>query len=515
MMMDDKWTIAVATSANESRPHMAKALLGAGTIRLDAHSTRPLFRQIYDGIRNAILSADLPRGARLPSTRDLADQLTVSRMTVVNAYDQLVAEGYLTSRAGSGTFVSGDLPDEHRLVRFGSDAARQMPSAIEEADIELSAMGLRMVQQFDELSPRIRDESALFWLGVPALDEFPVDVWARLCRHRARELSPRDLAYGEFAGYVPLREAICEYTQALRGVRCQADQVIITAGAQQAIDVAARLLLNPGDRALFEDPGYRRARASIAATGARIIPVAIDANGAAVSLRTGEARLVYVTPSHQFPMGVTMSIERRMELLAWAHKYSATIIEDDYDSLYHYAHHPIPSLQGLDNSQRTIYIGSLSKVLFPALGMGYVIVPPTLVKAFEAALKYVSRPPSRFLQMVVHDFIKLGHFERHIRRMRKVHERRRTALVESISQHLARKLKIIGSSAGLHCAARILTRHKDTKLVQRAEHLGIQVDALSRMSVTANPDHNGLIFGFASGTAREIKARVRKIASVF
>lgn len=290
---------------------------------------------------------------------------------------------------------------------------------------------------------------------------------------------------------------------------------MITAGAQQAIDVATRLLLNPGDRVLFEDPGYRRARAAITATGARIIPIPIDANGAVVSSRTGNARMVYVTPSHQFPMGVTMSIERRMELLAWADKYTATIIEDDYDSVYHYAHHPIPSLQGLDNSQRTIYIGSLSKVLFPALGMGYVIVPPLLVKAFEAALKYVSRPPSRFLQMVVHDFMELGHFERHIRRMRKVHEQRRTALVESISQHLGGKLEIIGSEAGLHCSARILTRHKDTKLVQRIEHLGIQVDALSRMSITANPDHNGLIFGFASGTAREIKARIRKIASVF
>lgn len=494
---------------------MAKAMLGAGTIRLDSRRNEPLFRQIYDGIRNAILSGDLTRGTSLPSTRSLADQLTVSRMTVVNAYDQLLAEGYLTARAGSGTFVSHDLLDDHRLIRFGSDGTLQLSPAVEDVDIELSATGLRMVQQFDDLNSGTRDESALFWLGVPALDEFPVDVWTKLCRHRATTLSASDLAYGEFVGYGPLRKAICEYAKTFRGVRCQPEQVMITAGAQQAVDVAARMILDSGDRVLFEDPGYRRARASIAATGASIIPIPIDANGATVSLRTGSAQMIYVTPSHQFPMGVTMSIERRMELLAWAHKHNATIIEDDYDSAYHYAHHPIPSLQGLDNAQRTIYVGSMSKVLFPALGMGYVIVPPLLVKAFEAALKYVSRPPSCFLQMVVYDFMQLGHFERHIRRMRKVHEQRRTALVESISQHLGGKLEIIGSEAGLHCAARILTRHKDTKLVQRIEQLGIQVDALSRMSFTANPDHNGLIFGFASGTVRDIKARVRKIASVF
>ena len=496
---------------------MAVTFVGAGIVKLDARKKQPIFRQIYDGIRDAILTTRLAKGAPLPSSRELAKELNVSRMTVVNAFDQLIAEGYLASRRGSGTFVSWELPEERQMVRFRPTPTRTSVAAKSSAKSYLSKRG-NFYRQQSEWIPSIADQLKPFCPGVPALDEFPMEIWNKLGRQRQKQSSAEELSYGDPAGYRPLRKAISKYVQEYRGVRCDPDQVMIVAGTQQAIEVASKLLLDPGDEVLFEDPGYRTARCAIAANGGKIVPMPVDQQGADVESgfrRAPGARMIYVTPSHQYPMGVTMSIERRMELISWAQRNRSIIIEDDYDSEYRYAQHPIPSLQGLDSADQTIYIGSFSKVIFPALSMGYAIVPKPIASTFSAALGLVSRPPSKQNQIILYDFIRLGHFGRHLRRMRKIHQLRRTALIDSIEQHLGDKLQIIGADAGLHATARVLTKHNDSTLARRIDSLGVVIRNLSAYSYSKKNSHNGLIFGFACATPKQLKHAVVKVATVF
>ncbi len=493
---------------------------GSGIVKLDGRLKRPMFRQIYDSIRDAILDGRLSKNFALPSSRDLAAELGVSRMTVVSAYDQLTAEGYLTSAVGRGTFVSDELPEEHQLVRF----QKRKKSAIESTHPTgpyLSSVGRRYLQERDSLPNFMAGTLKPFRLGVPALDQFPIDAWNQLNRKRWKQFSAGDLSYGHPAGYEPLRKSIAEYVQAFRGVKCDHHQVMVLSGTQQAIDVTAKLTLGPGDPVLFENPGYRTARAAIRAMGAEIVPMPIDENGAMIGegiRRSPKARMVYVTPSHQFPMGVTLSIERRMELIEWASRQNAIIIEDDYDSEYRYAQRPIPSLQGLDSSQRTVYIGSFSKVVFPALSIGYAVVPPGLANAFETALAIVGRPPSILDQVILNDFIKEGHFGRHLRRMRKVHQQRRTTLVDSIESKLGDKLRIVGSDAGLHCTARLLSNQRASLVADRIREAGVTIRDISEYEcVMTHPEErtNGLVFGFACATPGQIQSAVRTIIDCF
>ena len=504
---------------------MNKEILGAGVVVLDRRKKKPLHRQLYEGIRDAIHSGNLKPGAALPATRSLANQLTISRMTVINAYDQLIAEGYLMTRPGSGTFVSTELPDERKMGRcFQGPKSRGTNSFSKvggkSAALELSVRGRRMTALGEgaRSSTTSRKSPGLFSLGVPALDEFPLDAWTKIYRDRGRGLESVDLKHQEAAGWMPLRRAISEFTKAFRGVRCEPGQIFITAGTQQAIDITARMLLDTGDAVLVEDPGYWRAKAAFQANGATLKPLPVDANGASVRAcgsAAKRAKMIYVTPSHQMPTGVTMSIDRRIELLDWAQEQNATIIEDDYDSVYSYAQPPIPSLQGLDGFQRTFYIGSLSKLLFPSLGLGYVIVPPPLTRSFEKVFKIIGRTPSLLVQQVVHDFVQQGHLERHMRRMRKLYEKRHSALVEAIGKYLPGKLRLIGADAGLDHAAQVLTGEEDIVIAQRIGELGICVQALSIDSIEKLPEHNGLVFGFGCGTSKEITDGIRRIAPAF
>ena len=500
---------------------METTFFGSGIVRLDGRKKEPMFRQIYHSIRLAILNGELSKGFALPSSRDLASELGVSRMTVVSAYDQLTAEGYLTSAVGRGTFVSEELPEEHLLVRFHRPDETAEPVPKKSSGPWLSKSGKRFLAEKTSLPEFLKGCLKPFRPGVPALDQFPIETWARLCRQRWKQFSAADLSYGHPAGHLPLRKSIAEYVQAFRGVRCDHTQVMVVSGTQQAIDVTTRLVLEPGDQVLFENPGYRTARAAIAAAGARVVPMPIDRNGAVIEqgIRRGpRARLAYVTPSHQFPMGVTLSIERRMELIDWARENRAIIIEDDYDSEYRYAQRPIPSLQGLDQSERTVYIGSFSKVVFPSLSIGYAIVPRPMVDAWETALAIVGRPPSIPDQIILNDFIRQGHFGRHLRRMRKVHQQRRTALVESIDEYLHDKLEIVGSDAGLHCTARLPGGTPAAAVAARIADRGIVMRDLEEYELPGTPDAektNGLIFGFACGTPAQIRTAIRNIRDCF
>jgi len=504
---------------------MAAPFLVLDIVRVDARKNEPIYRQIYSSIRNAILTGKLGKSDPLPSTRELAVQLGLSRMTVVNAYDQLTAEGYLTSTVGSGTFVSEDLPEEQQMVKFRSAI---QPAASEKTVASSATYLSKAGKQFEAAqssAPEFLPGKLLpFRPGVPALDEFPKETWSKICRTHWKSFSDQDLSYGHSAGYLPLRKSIAEYVRAFRGVRCTQDQVMIVSGTQQAIDVSSRLLVDPGDKVLFENPGYPTARAALLAAGAKVVPMPVDKTGARVDDGIGrapDARMVYVTPSHQYPLGVTLPIERRMELINWAQQNNSLIIEDDYDSEYRYAQKPIPSLQGLDQAERTVYIGSFSKTIFPALGIGYAVVPPAIIPAFESALGLVARPPAMLDQIILNDFIEQGHFGRHLRRMRKIHQERRTVFVESVSELLDDKLEIVGSDAGLHCTAFLNTQEKDTDVAKRISDAGVIIRSLSDYCVaepgtkTDSTVRNGLIFGFACAKPTQIRNAVKRIVGCF
>ncbi|MEO5815278.1 MAG: PLP-dependent aminotransferase family protein [Gemmatimonadaceae bacterium] len=434
-------------------------------ILVDAAQREPLHRQLYDAIRVAIVSGQLPAGSRLPSSRALASDTGVSRATVGVAFDQLRAEGYVEARTGSGTFVRAGLPDDalHTRRRRQSPSQRAKP-AMAEAPTPRVPPALVQVHSL----PVHQTAPIAFVTGMPALDLFPAALWAKLSARRWRgavgEAGARLLNYANSAGYYPLRRAIATYVGLARGVRCEAEQVIVTAGAQQALDLAARVILRPGDSVWLEDPGYFGAKAAFEAARACIVPVPVDSEGLDAS--AGEAldpaaRLACVSPSHQFPLGATLSMRRRLALLDWAARAGAWVIEDDYDGEFRYVGRPLASLQGLDADRsagaqlstvngRVLYIGTFSKTLCPALRLGYLIVPPLLVDSFVAAkAAAVGHTPS-VEQAVLTDFIEEGHYARHVRRMRLIYAQRQAALVAAAATHLAQWVDVRPSPAGMH-----------------------------------------------------------------
>lgn len=497
--------------------------LDLNLVRLDRRKSIPLTTQLYDSLRDAIQAGQLPKRFRLPSTRELAVQLSISRTTVINAFDQLVAEGYLVSSVGQGTHVSHRLPEEDLMAKFHrserkSEQKERASSPKEVAKLD-SSFGLA-VAEIDLSHLSVSNELKPFRAGVPALDEFPVALWSRLVRKIWRDMDFQDLSYGDAAGHLPLRKAIANYVRGFRGVRCSDDQVMIVNGTQQALDIATRLVMGPGDKVLFESPGYPRAKSAFQSLEVHLVHVPVDQNGMNVAKAvefSPDAKLAYVTPSHQFPLGVTMTIERRMQLIDWANQHQSLIIEDDYDSEFCYSHRPIPSLQGLDSGDRTIYIGSFSKVIYPSLGIGYAIVPPGVVDRFRNVLGLVGRPPSKIDQMVLTEFIEAGHFARHLRRMRTVHKARRSALIDALQQQLGDVLKIIGTDAGLHLTALLDAKWNDRAVAHKAADLGVLIKPLS---VFFDDDQqsdlrNGLVFGFASSTPSQIRGAIRKLQPIF
>jgi GntR family transcriptional regulator/MocR family aminotransferase len=475
-------------------------------LAIDRDSDRPLYRQVYEGYREAILDGRLKAGERLPSTRRLAEELGLSRFPVLAAFDQLLAEGYCEGRVGAGTFVAASLPEEAvapgRRSGPGRPQGRRGPRCLAQGPVAQLAR-----PSFARRGP------GAFSVGGVAVEHFPFRVWsALLCRH-ARSLGPDGVHYGPALGRPALREAIAAYLRTARGVRSQPEQVMVVGGSQQALDLAARVLLDPGSPVWIEEPGYWGARDALRVAGARLVPVPVDAEGldvAAGIARAPQARAVFVTPSHQFPLGVTMSASRRLRLLDWAAESGAWIIEDDYNSEYRYESQPIAALQGLDRDSRVLYIGTFSKVLSPALRIGYLVLPADLVERFAAARYAMDISAPTFLQAVVRDFLTEGHFAHHLRRTKKLYRERRGALVAALEGALDGQLEILGERAGLHLVVTLPEGTDDEAISDRAKDLGLHVLPLS--SCYLGPARRpGLVLGYGSVGVDEIPEAVRRL----
>jgi GntR family transcriptional regulator/MocR family aminotransferase len=469
----------------------------------------PAVRWLYAAVRAAILEGRLRPGARLPATRDLARHYGLSRGTIVSACEQLASEGYVEARVGSGTRVTAMLPDRLLAVAPRPPPATAQPPAAPRPPRRLSDFG-RRVQPF----PGFRGLPArAFRTDLPALDLFPTTLWARVAARRLRLVGAHLLHGCEPMGYRPLREAVAGYLTASRGVRCVPEQVAIVSGVQEALDLAGRLLLNPGDRVAIEDPGYVGAALVFEALGAAVSPVPLDDQGMTLDAsRLAGARLVYVTPAHQFPCGVSMSLARRLALLEWARSAGALIFEDDYDSEYRYAGRPLPALQGLDRHGQVLFAGSFSKVLFPSLRLGYLVLPADLVDAFAAAQSITHRHAPLLEQAVLADFMSGGHFERHVRRMRQVYAERRAALVEHAAKRLAGLLEISSVEAGLQTVAWLRGGIDGEAASRAAARRQVEITPLSRYA-RGPLAKNGLQLGFAAVDTREIRRGVEDLAA--
>lgn len=473
---------------------------------LDRASAVPAYRQLYDGIRAAILDGRLAPGARLPSTRGFAAELGLARNTVALAFDQLLSEGYVRGTVGSGTYVSPVLPDA--LLSARRDAVA--PPVAEAATGQLSQRG----QVLAALEPRPRSTHRAFPVNRPDFDAFPIDLWGRLMARWWRHPDQALLRARDPAGYAPLRRAIAAYLGSTRALACTAEQVIVTSGAQHALDLAARLLLDPGDRAWVEEPGYRGFRAALGAAGATPIPVPVDAEG--LSVEAGltlapRARLAAVAPSHQYPLGITMSLRRRLELLDWARAADAWIIEDDYDSEYRYAGRPLAALMGLDGGGRTIYVGTFSKVMFASLRIGYLVLPPGLVEPFRRARSALDDHPPIAAQPALAEFIEAGHFAAHVRRTRALYASRQAVLVDAIGRRLAGLLAVAPDDAGMHLVATLPAGLSDVAVANAADRMGVAVEPLSGY-YAGPPQRQGLLLGYTAVDERAIPAGVEKLA---
>jgi len=478
-------------------------------IAVDRKAPKALHRQIYDAYRTAIVDGGLYPGQRIPSTRMLALEIGVSRFPVVNAYAQLLAEGYFESRVGAGTVVSRSLPDQ---LTSSSPTRAQLSATRSEP---------RTVSRCSSVLPRFKRDPWLggwgaFGVGQVAFDHFPLQIWSNLVARRCRSMNAKSFHYGDQMGSGTFRETIASYLRTARSLHCDAEQIMIVSGSQQAVEITVRVLLDPGDRVWIEEPSYRLARSVFALAGCRLVPVPVDGEGLDVAAGVKlcrKARAAFVTPSHQFPLGVSMSASRRFQLLEWAQDKSSWIIEDDYDSEYRYDSLPIASLQGLDTNARVIYIGTFSKVLFPSLRLGYIVVPPDLLDRFMSVRRAMDICPPHFYQEVVADFMSEGHFARHIRRMRILYRDRRSALVDCIRRELGPNVEVLGGEAGMHLTVTVPDGNRDVEIAERAARQQFWLWPLSPC-YAGEVKRSGFALGFGSTDVEEIPDAVRRLRSM-
>jgi GntR family transcriptional regulator / MocR family aminotransferase len=466
----------------------------------------PLYRRVYHALKSTIRAGRLPPGARLPSTRELASDLRVSRNTVMLAYEQLLAEGYVVGRSRAATSVASALPTS--VMPASSRAMHAHPPAV-------SAYARRLTRLLGAPPSRSTGLRYDFRYGEPSVDEFPREIWRRLLAARARRSAREAFGYADPAGYAPLRAALAEYLKRARGVVAEADQIVITNGSQQGFDLAARVLLDPGDVVVVEEPHYPGVTIPFEAAGARLTYTPVDGGGLQTHRLPPRARLAYVTPCHQFPSGVIMPLERRLSLLAWAARTNSWVIEDDYVSEFRYEGHPLEALQSLDRDGRVIYVGTFSKTLFPALRIAYLVLPRSVVPAFVAAKWATDRFSATLAQEALTDFITTGQFERYLRRAGNRNAARRRALIGALRQHFGDRVEIAGENTGVHLVVWLNdVRPRDLPAVlARAREAGVGLYSVAPF-FTSPPRRAGLLFGYASLTEADIRAAVRRIAEI-
>ena len=472
-------------------------------IRLDRSIATPLQRQLYDALREMILSTRLEKDVRLPSTRALAKTLNVSRNTVCAAFDQLAAEGFVEARTGAGTRVADFGDDTVNGVQLKTRKGRR-------AKISLRGQALtRTVRK--PLDIAVKSGPTPFRPGVPDLAQFPHRLWARFLGRRARQPRPDTLGYSDPAGFMPLREALAGYLAQVRAVTCSPCQIIITSGAQAGLDLMARLLTDPGDTVWMEEPGYLGARAAFGGAHTNIVPVRVDAEGMDIqtALSSPAPKLIYVTPSHQFPTGATLSLARRLALLEFAARHASWVLEDDYDSEFRFEGRPLASLQGLDGGQRVVYLGTMSKVMLPALRIGYLVVPAKLVDPARIAIKNSGQMAGGIEQAALADFIAEGHFTGHIRRMRAIYAKRRAALHAALEKH-GGGLLTPGGGGGLQLAAYLPRGYDDEQAAKLVMDAGIEAPALSSLALTRGA-RKGLFLGYGNVPLKDIPLAAQRL----
>jgi GntR family transcriptional regulator / MocR family aminotransferase len=476
-------------------------------LSVDTTSETPLLQQVYLLLRGAILSHALLPGSRLPSTRRLADRLAVSRTSVLSAYDQLLAEGYIEGRAGSGTFVTHDVPQSPITpVVPGNAKAKATGRSLSDAGIRFRKLAANLVAP----------EATAFSPGCCSVDAMTIEAWRRVGSRQMKTFERANLHYADPIGELSLRIEVAQYLRAARAVRCEPEQIVIVSGAQQAIDLSLRALVNPGDAVWIEDPGYMGARAALLAVGAKLVAVPVDESGMVVSAGVSaqaKARAAYITPSHQYPTGAVMSMRRRLEILAWAQEHDAWIIEDDYDSEFRYVGRPLASLQGIDDDARVIYVGTLSKMLFPGVRIGFAVVPRDLIDVFTGAKFVTDRQPPSFQQAMVADFMRSGYLTGHIRRMRLHYREARDVVVKAITQHMGDLVEVEVPECGIQLIVRFKQTISDVEVANKARAKGIVVKPVSSLSLNA-PARPGVLLGYSGFDLRTLRSASRQLAEV-
>lgn len=478
---------------------------------LKEESNNPLYIQLYESIRSAILEGRLKPGEKLPSTRDISTYLKLSRSTVLIAFDMLLSEGYLIAKTGSGSFVNEEIPEKfitvHKTgVTFGSVKSRSVSLSNYGKNIDKSVYLKKYPETIIPFQP-----------GIPAFSEFPREVWSKIAARTTRELKPSDMTYTNSSGHESLRRSIAGYIRLSRGVKCSPDQIIITSGSQQSLSLIANLFLNKNDDVIMEDPVYGGAAEALTATGAKIKYVPVEQDGINVKQITKAKsipKLIYVTPSHQYPLGHTMSVQKRMQLLKWVSKKPTLIIEDDYDSEFRYTGNPLSSLQGMDESGNVIYVGTFSKVLFPSLRIGYIVLPENLIDIFTKAKNISDRNSPMLEQLILSRFIDEGHFGRYLRKMRMIYRERQEFLIREFNELLGSYGTINPCKAGLHSVANLKSGFNADAVFKEALNNDLYVPALISYC-KKRKDLNGLVLGYAAFTKDELKSGLKNLLNVF
>ncbi len=480
----------------------SRATLLFDAVSLDRSAATPIHRQLYELVRTLIVKGKLPAGSRLPATRTLAEALGVGRNTVIAAYEQLLTEGYLEARSGSGTWVA-------EVMRRPAEPEPK-PDAVSHSRFSRRGRIIAGQPQFGRRPHKIN-----FHPGFPEVDTFPFSTWARLLAQNARSRAEELLGYYHYAGHPPLREAIAEYVGVARGVDCKPEQIIVVTGAQAALDLIARMVLDDGDIAWMEEPGYLGARAALLAGGARLVPLRVGSRGWALSdSDLPSPRLIYVTPSCQWPFGTIMRIEERLQLLEIAERHDAWIVEDDYDGEYRFRGHAVSALQGLDRSSRVIYVGTFGKTLFSSLRLGFMVVPIELADAFDRTVSVTGHSAPLLLQATLTDFIRQGYFATHLRRMRSLYARRQARFVQLCDEHLSAWMNVTENDAGMQLFGRFVQPFDDRKVAEIALSYGVDAQSVSANYHVDEPQH-GLLLGYARLNERESEAAVAALRSTF